>query len=149
MTHYTNGRTAKPSAALHSGIRSLHAPGRIGGGRRRRRYHQAQTLQQHYRALCRCSPDELAAFSLTVLHVNVAAGIFQAAILEGAVDENPVIQNQVLVLEDLVFVSSHEKTRLPPHGRVRKLRVEVEAAFWSYTGEHSLYGLTTPLLQLE
>jgi hypothetical protein len=75
--------------------------------------------------LCRCPPDELATFSLTVLHVDVAAGIFEAAILKGAVDENPIIQDQVLVLENLVFVSSHEKTRLPPLGRGRKLGVEV------------------------
>jgi hypothetical protein len=67
----------------------------------------------------------LATFSLTVLHVDVAAGIFEAAILKGAVDENPVVQNQVLVLENLVFVSSHAKTRLPPPGRGRKPGVEV------------------------
>ena len=78
-------------------------------------------MQQHYRPLGRCPPDQLAAFSLTVLHVDVAPGIFQAAILERAVDENPVIQDQVLILEDLVFVSSHEKTRLPPRGGLRKL----------------------------
>jgi len=43
--------------------------------------------------LRRCPPDELATFSLTVLHVDVAAGIFETAILEGAVDENPIIQD--------------------------------------------------------
>jgi hypothetical protein len=82
-------------------------------------------LQQHYGPLRRCPPDELATFSLTVLHVDVAAGVFQAAILKGAVDENPIIQDQVLVLENLVFVSSHEKTRLPLPGPGRKLGVNV------------------------
>ena len=121
------GETSKPAPALGSGIYSLHAPRRIGGGRRRRRYHQAQALQQHDGPLRRCPPDELAAFSLAILHVDVAAGVFQTAILESAVDENPVIQNQVLVLEYLVFVSSHEKKRLSPPGRGRKLRVEARA----------------------
>ena len=117
--------TSKPEGLLHSGIRSLHSSGRIRAGRRRRRCHQAQTLQQHYGPLRRCPPDELATFSLTVLHVDVAAGVFEAAILEGAVDENPIIQDQVLVLENLVFVSSHVKTRLPLPGPGRKLGVDV------------------------
>jgi hypothetical protein len=81
--------------------------------------------------LCRRPPDELASFPLTVLHVDVAAGIFEAAILKGAVDENPLIQDQVLVLENLVFVSSHEKTRLPPPGRGRKLGVELGVEVFS------------------
>ena len=75
--------------------------------------------------MCRCPPDELATFSLTVLHVDVPARIFEAAILEGAVDENPFIQDQVLILENRVFVSSHEKTRLPPPGRGRKRGVDL------------------------
>ena len=109
-------RTARLAGLLHSRIRSLHSPGRIRAGRRRRRDHQAQALQQHDRPLCRCPPNELATFSLAVLHVDVSPGIFQAAILKGAVDEDPIIQDQVLVLEDRVLVSSHENTRLPPPG---------------------------------
>ena len=100
----------------HPGIRSLHSPGRIRGSRRRRSDHQAQALQQHDRALCRCPPDELATFSLAVLHVDVSPGIFQAAILKSAVDENSLIQDQVLIFEYYVFVSGHEKSRLPPVG---------------------------------
>jgi hypothetical protein len=49
----------------------------------------------------------LAAFALTVLDVNVVPGIFQAAILEGAVDEHPIVQNYVLVFEDFVLVPGH------------------------------------------
>jgi hypothetical protein len=41
--------------------------------------------------------------------VNIAARILQAAILKGAVDKHPVIQNHVLVFEDLVFVSGHRE----------------------------------------
>ena len=115
-------------STLHCRMCSLHPSGRIRAGRRRRRNHQAKSLQQHYRALRRCPPDELATFSLAILHVDVAARIFEAAILKRAVDENPLIQDQVLVLENLVFVSSHEKTRLPPPGRGRKLRVDAHMA---------------------
>ena len=113
---------------LHCGIGSLHPPAQIRGGRRRRRHHQAQALQQHDRPLRRCPPHKLATFSLAVLHVDVTAGIFQAAILKGAIDENPVIQHQVLILEDLVFVSSHEKTRLPPASPGCKLRLDLKSA---------------------
>jgi hypothetical protein len=41
------------------------------------------------------------------LNVNVPTGILQAAVLELAVDEYTVIQDQMLALEDFVFVSSH------------------------------------------
>jgi len=94
-------------------MRLLHPPSLIRARRRRWRHHQAQTLQQHYRPLRRCPPNELATLALAVLDVNVASGILQAAILEGAIDEDPVVKNQVLVFEDFVFVSSHEKLRLP------------------------------------
>ena len=109
MARYNIGHTAKP--APRCGIRSLHAPGRIGGGRRRRRYHQAQTLQQHYRALCRCSPDKLATFSLTVLDINISTRVFQTAILELTVYVNAIVQNNVLTLENLVLVPIHNLTR--------------------------------------
>jgi hypothetical protein len=65
----------------------------------------------------------LATLALAVLDVNVTPGILQAAILEGAIDEDPVVEDQVLVFEDFVFVSSHEKPRLPLPGRDRKLRM--------------------------
>ena len=74
---------------------------------RRWRSHQAQTLKQHNRTLRRGTPDELATLALAVLHVDVAAGILQATILEGAVDEDPVVKNQVLIFEERIFVSSH------------------------------------------
>ncbi len=103
------------------GARLLHTPRLITRRRRRWRNHQAQTLKQHYCTLRRCTPDELATLALAILHVDVSAGILQAAILESAVDEDPVVKNQVLVFEDLVFVSSHQKSRLPLPGSSRKL----------------------------
>jgi hypothetical protein len=104
----------------------LHPASLIGGSRRRWHCHQAQTLQQHYRSLRRCTPDELATLTLAVLYVDVAAGILQAAILERAVDEDPVVKDQVLVFEGFVFVSSHPKTRLPLPGGSRKLWVDAQ-----------------------
>ncbi len=104
------------------GVRLLHAPGLVCR-RRRWRYHQSQTLEQHYRPLRRRTPDELATLTLAVLDVDVAAGILQAAILEGAVDEHSVVKYQVLVFEDLVFVPSHQCTRLSLPGSGRKLGV--------------------------
>jgi hypothetical protein len=94
----------------------LDPPSLIGSTRRSWRNHQAQTLKQHYGTLRRSAPDQLAALALAVLHVNVPAGVFQAAILESAVDEDSVVQHQVLVFEDFIFASSHEKSglRAPP-----------------------------------
>jgi hypothetical protein len=74
---------------------------------RRRRSHQAQTLEEKDRPLRRAPPHQLAALALAVLHVNIAAPILQAAILKDAVDENPVIQNDVLVLKSLALESVH------------------------------------------
>ena len=99
-----------------AGVRLLNAPGLVATRGRRWRDHQAQTLKQHYRPLRRCTPDELATFALAILNVDVSAGILQAAILESAVDEDPVVKHQVLVFEDLVFVSCHQKSRLPLSG---------------------------------
>jgi hypothetical protein len=82
-------------------------------------------LQQHHRPLRRGTPDELATLALAVLDVDVAAGILQTAILEGTVDEDPVVQHQVLVFEELIFVSRHQKTRLPLPGSGRKLTVNL------------------------
>jgi hypothetical protein len=58
--------------------------------------------------LCRSTPDELATLALAVLHVDIAAGVLQAAILKGAVDEDPIVKNQVLIFEERIFVSSHQ-----------------------------------------
>ena len=103
----------------------LHAPSLICRRRQRRRHHQAQTLQQHYRSLRRGTPDELATLPLAVLHVDVPARVLQAAVLEGAVDEDPLVKNQVLVFEELVFVPSHQKSRLPLPGRGCKRSVNL------------------------
>jgi hypothetical protein len=70
-------------------MRLLHPASLITSRRRRWRDHQAQALKQHDRTLRRCTPDELATLALAVLYVDVAAGVLQAAILEGAVDEDP------------------------------------------------------------
>jgi len=43
--------------------------------------------------LRRGTPNELATLPLAVLYVNVTAGILQAAILEGAVDEDPLVKH--------------------------------------------------------
>ena len=94
-------------ALLSAAGESLHAAAGVGRRRGRRRRHQPETLKQEDRALRRSPPDKLATFALAVLHVDVAARILKAAILEGTVDEHPVVQNEVLVLKDFVFVSSH------------------------------------------
>jgi hypothetical protein len=75
------------------GMRSLHAPGLVTSRGRRRRNHQAQALKQHHCTLCCSTPDELATLALAVLHVDVAARVLQAAVLERAVDEDPVVKN--------------------------------------------------------
>ena len=106
-------------------MRLLHPASLITSRRRRWRNHQTQALKQHYRTLRRSAPDELATLALAVLYVDVAAGVLQAAILEGAVDEDPVVKNQVLVFEERVFVSSHQRTRLPLPCSCRKLTINV------------------------
>ena len=111
----------------------LHPPSLICRRRRRWHCHQAQTLQQHNRPLRRGTPDELATLALTVLYVDVAAGILETAILEGAVDEDPVVKDQVLVFEELVFVSSHQRRRLPLPGSCRKLTVNLSGSKASRT----------------
>jgi hypothetical protein len=85
----------------------LHSTGRVGASGRWRWNHEPQTLQQQDRALGGSPPYKLATFTLAVLHVDVAAGVLQAAILERAIYEYTLIQNQVLILEDLVFMSIH------------------------------------------
>jgi len=117
--------TTESGTGTEVGMRLLHPASLITRRRRRWRNHQAQTLKQHDRTLRRCTPDELATLALAVLYVDVAAGVLQAAILEGAVDEDPVVKNQVLVFEELVFVSSHPRTRLPLPWSCRKLTINL------------------------
>ena len=88
----------------HGGL--LNAAG-SGSRRWRRRGHQAKSLKQEDGALRCAAPDQLAAFTLAVLHVNVAAGVFQAAVPERAIDIDTVIQRQMLVFKNLAFVAGH------------------------------------------
>jgi len=94
-----------------------------GFGRRRDkgRSHQSQTLQEEHRALRRATPHKLAAFALAVLHIDITAGILQAAISKSAVDEHAIVEDQVLVFEDLVLISSHDGARLSPAATPCKL----------------------------
>jgi hypothetical protein len=77
-------------------------------------------LQQQDSALGGAPPYKLATFTLAVLHVDVAAGVLQAAILERAIYEYTLIQNQVLIFENVVFMSIHgslvlqASRRMPP-----------------------------------
>jgi hypothetical protein len=64
-------------------------------------------LQQKHRALRRTPPDQLAAFALAVLHIDIATRVFQAAISKCAVYEHTIVEDQVLVFEDFAFVSVH------------------------------------------
>jgi hypothetical protein len=101
-------------------------------------------LEQHYRPLRRATPDQLTTLALAVLDVDVSARVLQAAILEGAVDEDPLVKNQVLVFEELVFVSSHQKSRLPLPGRWRKRTVNLSGSKASGT-RHSQRHLFRPM----
>jgi hypothetical protein len=89
----------------------LHAVGRVAGGHGLGRRHQSQALQQKDGALGSAAPNQLAAFTLTVLHIGVAAGIFQAAIAEDAVDEDAVIKHQMLILKGLALVTVHKQNQ--------------------------------------
>ena len=91
----------------------LDSARRFRASGRRRRDHHAQTLQQQNGALRRSPPNKLATFTLAILHVNVTARILQAAILECAVYEHALIENHVLILEDLAFMSVHNLTQVP------------------------------------
>jgi hypothetical protein len=70
--------------------------------------HQSQALEKKDGALSGAAPDELASVALASLNVNIAAAVLQAAILEHAVDKNAFVQNNILVLKGLAFVSGHE-----------------------------------------
>ena len=71
---------------------SLHATGGTHRGRDRC-HHQPEALEQEHGPLRRSTPYKLAALALAILHVSVAPGIFQAAILKDAVDKDAVIQD--------------------------------------------------------
>jgi hypothetical protein len=92
----------------------LDSPHAFGRRWDRSRSHQSQALQEEHRALRRATPHKLAAFSLAVLHVDITAGILQAAVPESAVDEHTIVEDQVLVFENLVLISSHGGVRLSP-----------------------------------
>ena len=77
---------------------------RGGNGRGR---HQSQSLQKDHGALGRATPDELAPLPLAVLDVDVPAGILQAAIAEGAIDKDSLVQDEVLTLKNLALESIH------------------------------------------
>jgi len=64
-------------------------------------------LEEENGSLRGASPHQLATFTLTVLNVNVTAGIFQAAILENAINEDGFVKNNVLVFEGFVLVPVH------------------------------------------
>ena len=122
-------RRCTSSPRSGSPMRLLHPPSLLTTGRRSWRDHQAQALKQHDRTLRRATPDELATLALAVLYVDVAARVLQAAILESAVDEDSVVKNKVLVFEDLVFVSSHPRRRLPLPRICRKLTAGQDVPF--------------------
>jgi hypothetical protein len=44
---------------------------------------------------------------LAVLHIDIATRILQAAVAESAVDEDPFVEDEVLIFEDLGFESVH------------------------------------------
>src|SRR5579875_1532453 len=87
----------------------LNATRRIAGRRRRGKRHETEALQKEDGALRSAAPDELAAVTLTVLDVNVAPGVFQTTVPEGAIDKDAVVQHQMLILKCLAFVSVHDK----------------------------------------
>jgi hypothetical protein len=53
------------------------------------------------------APHELTAFALAVLNVYIPARIFEAAVLEHAVDEHSFVQHQVLILKRFAFIAIH------------------------------------------
>jgi hypothetical protein len=53
----------------------------------------------------------LAALSLAILHIHIAASVLQTTILEKAIHKHPVIQDDMLIFECSVLVASHGKTR--------------------------------------
>jgi hypothetical protein len=70
---------------------SVHPTGGLSSRWGRHRNHQTEALQQQYGALGGASPDKLATFTLTILDVDVAARILQAAILELAIHIDAIV----------------------------------------------------------
>jgi hypothetical protein len=64
-------------------------------------------LQKQNGSLRRAPPDKLTPFALAVLHVDIRAGIFQAAILKLAIHVDAVVQHDVLIFKGLIFKSIH------------------------------------------
>ena len=98
--------------------RSLDTASRIGAWRDGGWHHHAETLQKQDGALRGASPYKLATFTLAILHINVAARIFQAAILELAIHVDAIVQHHMLILKCLVLISIHRFTRAT--GRFKK-----------------------------
>jgi len=105
------GNKVSPGDLTVGTVRLLDPAARLAARRRWGWNHQSEALQKQDRALRGAPPDELATFALAVLDVDVPARIFQAAILELAVDVDAIIQDHVLILEDLVLISVHRFTR--------------------------------------
>jgi hypothetical protein len=57
------------------------------------RGHQSKALEQKHGTLSSSPPDELTTFALAILNVDIAAGVFKAAILENTVDEHTFVKN--------------------------------------------------------
>jgi hypothetical protein len=64
-------------------------------------------LEEDDCALSRTAPNQLAPFSLTVLDVNVPAGILQTAIAERAIDKYSLVQDEVLIFKNFTLESIH------------------------------------------
>jgi hypothetical protein len=67
-------------------------------------------LQQKNSPLGGATPNQLAAFSLAILDVNVSARILQATMLELTINEDAVIEDDVLIFKRLVLSSIHGRT---------------------------------------
>ena len=130
------GKRARPpiQKTNFGAVRSINPAGWVAARRQRGWHHQAEALQKHDRALGGSAPDELATFSLAILHINIPARILQAAILELAIHVDAIVQNYMLIFEHLILISIHRLTRPPcrheefniarrrQHGRGRQRR---------------------------
>ncbi len=85
----------------------MNAAARLSRGGNGRGSHQSQSLEENHSALGRATPNELAPLPLTVLDVDVPAGILQAAIAEGAIDKDALVHDEVLTLKNLSLESIH------------------------------------------
>ena len=57
--------------------------------------------------LRRAAQYQLASLTLAVLNVDVAPGIFQAAIAKRAIDEDSIVKDKMLAFEDFALKSIH------------------------------------------